>query len=104
MAIRSADIVMANLNDFRGPGEPNSGTAFEVGFAVALKKPVWAYRSDDVPLLERAASNRTSDASKVLCEQGYIVEDFGLSINLMLARSVRLVVGGAAQARRSASS
>jgi nucleoside deoxyribosyltransferase len=40
--IRRADIVMANLDDFRGPGEPDSGTAFEVGFAVALQKPVWA--------------------------------------------------------------
>ena len=39
-AIRAADFVMANLNDFRGPGEPDSGTAFEVGFAAALGKPV----------------------------------------------------------------
>jgi hypothetical protein len=38
--IRSADIVMANLDDFRGSGEPDSGTAFEVGFAAALDKPV----------------------------------------------------------------
>jgi nucleoside deoxyribosyltransferase len=30
-AIRSDDVVMANLNDFRGLGEPDSGTAFEVG-------------------------------------------------------------------------
>ncbi|SAL78713.1 nucleoside 2-deoxyribosyltransferase [Caballeronia telluris] len=29
--IRSADIVMANLDDFRGAGEPDCGTAFEVG-------------------------------------------------------------------------
>jgi nucleoside deoxyribosyltransferase len=43
--IRRADIVMANL-DFRGPGEPDSGTAFEVGFAVALQKPVWGYAAD----------------------------------------------------------
>ncbi len=39
-AIRSADMVMANLNDFRGLGEPDSGTAFEVGFAAALGKPM----------------------------------------------------------------
>ncbi len=35
--IRQADMVMANLDDFRGPGEPDSGTAFEVGFAVAAR-------------------------------------------------------------------
>ncbi|MGV7242049.1 nucleoside 2-deoxyribosyltransferase [Caballeronia sp. M23-90] len=51
-AIRSADMVMANLNDFRGRGEPDSGTAFEVGFAAALGKPIWAYRST----LERLSS------------------------------------------------
>jgi nucleoside deoxyribosyltransferase len=32
-AIRRADIVMANVADFRGAGEPDSGTAFEIGFA-----------------------------------------------------------------------
>src|SRR5689334_14369745 len=53
-AIRGSDMVMANLDDFRGPGEPDSGTAFEIGFAVALGKPVWAYCRDRGTLLERA--------------------------------------------------
>ncbi|GGD89513.1 nucleoside 2-deoxyribosyltransferase [Caballeronia grimmiae] len=48
--IRSADIVMANLDDFRGAGQPDSGTAFEAGFAVVLGKPVWAYRSNEETL------------------------------------------------------
>ena len=42
--IQRADAVMANVNPFRG-AEPDSGTAFEMGYAVALGKPVWAYVS-----------------------------------------------------------
>lgn len=91
--IRSADIVMANLDDFRGAGEPDSGTAFEVGFAVALGKPVWAYRSTEATLAQRveAAANENDGA---YCAGGYLIEDFGLSVNLMLACSARIVVGG----------
>ncbi len=40
--LRSADGVIANLTPFRG-AEPDSGTVFEVGVAVALGLPVVAY-------------------------------------------------------------
>ncbi|MGV8248427.1 nucleoside 2-deoxyribosyltransferase, partial [Pseudomonas aeruginosa] len=40
--IERADCVLANLEPFRG-SEPDSGTAFEVGYALALGKPVYAY-------------------------------------------------------------
>ena len=36
--IAEADAVLANLNPFRG-AEPDSGTAFELGYAAALGKP-----------------------------------------------------------------
>ena len=78
-AIRSADVVMANLNDFRG-------------VAAALGKPIWAYIDDDRPLLERV-SVRT-DESTAYCAKDFVVEDFGLNVNLMLACSARIVVGG----------
>lgn len=84
--IRQADAVLANLNDFRGH-EPDSGTAFEVGFAAALGKPVWAYLEDDRPLVEQMAG--PVDA------QGLQVEDFGLPRNLMLACAATLVRGDA---------
>jgi nucleoside 2-deoxyribosyltransferase len=75
-AIRSADVVMANLNDFRGAGEPDSGTA---------------YVDDDRPLLERVSVS--TDGSAAYCAKGFAVEDFGLNVNLMLACSARIVVG-----------
>ena len=93
--IRSADIVMANLDDFRGFGEPDSGTAFEVGFAAALNKPVWAYRSTEETLVERVKAAAIGSEGG-FCAGGYLIEDFGLSVNLMLACSARLVVGGPA--------
>jgi nucleoside 2-deoxyribosyltransferase len=91
--IRSADVVLANLNDFRGGGEPNSGTAFEVGFAVALGKPVWDYTNNSRAVIDRVAVR--GDATASYCDRGYIVEDFGLSVNLMIACTTRIVVGDA---------
>lgn len=92
-AIRSADIVMANVNDFRGPGEPDSGTAFEIGFAAALGKEIWAYTTDTGTLIERVPSQ--PGAQGRLCERGFLVEDFGLPKNLMIACAARIVQGDA---------
>lgn len=94
-AIDTADIVMANLDDFRGPGEPDSRTAFEVGYAVARGKSVWAYTSHTSSLVERVPCEKAGNAQ--ICERGFAVEDFGLRHNLMLACSARVVVGGPAQ-------
>ena len=82
--IREADVVVANLNPFRGPCGPDAGTAFEVGFARALDKPVWAYADEVSSMRERM------DATDV---HGFNVEDFDLPMNLMLAESVTLVQG-----------
>ncbi len=75
--IRQADMVMANLDDFRGPGEPDSGTAFEVGFAVALQKPVWGYLGDAGSLRERVGVG-IDDQGRVRDARDFLVEDFGL--------------------------
>lgn len=40
--IRAADAVIANLSPWRGPNA-DPGTAFEMGFAAAIGKPVFAY-------------------------------------------------------------
>lgn len=87
--IRRADAVLANLNNFRGH-EPDSGTAFEVGYATALGKPVLGYLDDGRPLRQQLGA--AHDA------QGYVVEDFGLPRNLMLACGATLVLGDAAAA------
>lgn len=77
--IRRCDAVLANLNRFRG-AEPDSGTAFEVGMAVALGKPVWAYFEDEGSLRDQIAHDAGG-----FDDQGFQVEDFHLPKNLMLA-------------------
>ncbi|OZI32246.1 nucleoside 2-deoxyribosyltransferase [Bordetella genomosp. 10] len=94
--IQSADGVLANLNPFRG-AEPDSGTAFEVGYAVALGKPVWAYTQQSGTVVEQVSVGQASDAGgpRYIDANGYTVEDFGMNLNLMLACSATVVVGDA---------
>ena len=99
--IRAADVVLANLNPFRGC-EPDSGTCVEVGFALALGKPVIGYLAQPVTTVERVErwqgeALRRQDGRPV-DRDGLCVEDFGLPLNLMLAVPVRLVAGGLAEA------
>lgn len=94
--IRSADAVLANLNPFRGC-EPDSGTCVEVGFALALGKPVVGYLGDGETTVERAGrllgSSLEYREGRYFDGEGMVVEDFGLALNLMLAVPVRVVVG-----------
>lgn len=85
--IRSADAVLANLNPFRGD-EPDSGTCFEVGFAVARGLPVIGYLSDG-----RRQIDKVGDGERPLDANGQLIENFGLPLNLMLAIPCRIVVG-----------
>jgi nucleoside 2-deoxyribosyltransferase len=85
--IERCDCVLANLSPFRGP-EPDSGTVFEVGYAVAKGKTVVGYSSDLTSLKER--TNRllklnNSDRD----HEGLLIEDFGLSHNLMFATYIK---------------
>ncbi|MFT3735865.1 MAG: nucleoside 2-deoxyribosyltransferase [Rhodocyclaceae bacterium] len=99
--IAAADVVLANLDPFRG-AEPDSGTAFEVGYALALGKRVIGYVSEGLLQAERVAAwqghplqlgeNGPQDAA------GRLVENFGLPLNLMLAVPARIVVGGLTEA------
>jgi len=98
--IQRADAVLANVNAFRG-AEPDSGTAFEIGYATALGKPVWAYTSDPRPLIEQVACNAAQPGHWVDAK-GYTVEDFGLSSNLMLACAATKIVHGDAAAALAA--
>ncbi|GAA5234171.1 nucleoside 2-deoxyribosyltransferase [Verticiella sediminum] len=98
--IRRCDAVAANLNPFRGH-EPDSGTVFEVGYAVALGKPVWAYAEAAGDIVSRVTGQRAEAGMVYTDGQGYTVENFGLGLNLMIACSVRLVPGDAAACLRA---
>lgn len=100
--IRRADALLADLDPFRGP-EADPGTAFEIGFAVALGKPVVGYLSSSATAKERVARwygpvarcPRVVDQVVWRDRDENLIEDFGHPVNLMLAEAcATIVVGG----------
>jgi len=93
--IRGCDAVVANLEPFRGQVEPDSGTVFEVGVAIALGKPVAGYlpqcRLSYAERVRRHFPTHTDAAGTVWDDaHGLWVEGFGEPLNLMLSRSAPL--------------
>jgi nucleoside 2-deoxyribosyltransferase len=93
--LRRCDALLANLMAFRNAIEPDSGTVFELGMAIALGKPVVGV----VPSLAQSYEAKviaqcgvTRDASGLAWDRdfGFMVEEFGQPLNLMLARSTPL--------------
>ncbi len=86
--IKSCDFLIANITPFRGPSA-DVGTAFEMGFAHALGKKVFAYTNVAVPFTERTVEvlegkvKRCSDG-KLRDAQGMFIEEVGLTGNLMI--------------------
>lgn len=81
--IDEADIVVANCNPFRG-FEMDSGTAFEIGYAIAKHKEVFCYMRDVSPMVDKIGKTD---------KEGAIVEDFGYPLNIMIAENVTIVQG-----------
>lgn len=97
--IRKAQVIAANLDPFRGP-EPDSGTAFELGYALALGKKICGYGTRLESVAERVANtghgaNTSSLHGELLTDsQGMAVENFDLPCNLMLSIPAHIVEGG----------
>ncbi|MEI8162941.1 MAG: nucleoside 2-deoxyribosyltransferase [Betaproteobacteria bacterium] len=100
--IGEADGVLANLNPFRGT-EPDSGTCVEIGYALALGKPVIGYADTLAPMRERLQADGPGADGRYRDSAGRMVEDFGLALNLMLSVPVRLEQGGIEEALRAVS-
>lgn len=95
--IQAADAVLANLSPFRG-AETDSGTAFEIGYAIALGKTVIGYMPENTsvrqqvqnyygPIFFDESSNTWLDQNECL------VEDFNLPVNLMIGVSTPIIYG-----------
>ena len=96
--IDACDAVVANLDFFRGP-EPDSGTCFEVGYAVARGKPVLAYVAEPGSFAQRIRQRHPHAVRDAQYDaQGWRLEEFGLPLNLMLGVPCRVVVGGLREA------
>lgn len=93
--IDACDAVLANLDFFRGP-EPDSGTCFEVGYAVARGKTVVGYVPEAGSFAERIRRRHPAAVGEGLTDAaGWQLEEFGQPLNLMLAVPCRIVVGDA---------
>ena len=90
--IQSADIVIANLNNFRGK-EADSGTVWECGYAHALGKKVYGYMSRSGAYIEQFDSKREENGM-FFDDEDRVIEDFDHSINLMIACSCLDIVNG----------
>lgn len=87
--IDRADAVVANLRDFRG-FEPDSGTVWEVSYALARGKPVVGYCPTPATIVQRVQASPYGRLFDAQCA----VEDFGLPLNLMLAHSLTALAYG----------
>jgi nucleoside 2-deoxyribosyltransferase len=93
--LRQSDAVIANCTPWRGAG-CDPGTAFEIGFAAALGKPVFAYMNvmseDEAELRERVDilfGAQLGEDGAWRDPDGAEIEDFGLPENLMLWAEAR---------------
>lgn len=82
--IEECDLVVANLDCFRGQCM-DDGTAWEIGYASAIGKPIYGYMADTRSLRRRIG---TKD------KKGNLVEDFGHPVNLMIYESCVIVFQG----------
>lgn len=90
--IRRADCVIANISPFRGPSM-DPGTAYEIGFAEALGKPVYLWSESTETLAERTAGLKGDDPVPERDADGWLIENFGLAENLMICAGGKPVAG-----------
>ncbi|MCB9062503.1 MAG: nucleoside 2-deoxyribosyltransferase [Halobacteriovoraceae bacterium] len=83
--ITECDFVIANISPFRGYSV-DATTAYEVGVAFAMGKPVFAYSSDRTSLVNRVKR------SPYLIDSDYpVIESFNLIDSLMLVNSIESI-------------
>ena len=92
-ALRESDVIVANLTPFRGISA-DVGTVFEGAYAIALRKPVFAYTNESVDLMGRVVATigvreRDTPQEQDFAADGMVVENFGLVDNLMIVEAIR---------------
>lgn len=85
--IDRADLVLANLEPFRGPSA-DVGTVWEIGYAFAQGKRVFAYSSMASHYLHRVSPRKPVHAADWVDQEGMLIENFGLFDNLMIHYSL----------------
>ncbi len=92
--IDDCDIVIANLDSFRGK-ECDSGTVWECGYAYALGKRVYAYLSREKNYIDQfKEEEKVFENNNYYDKDGKIIEDFNHPLNLMLSCSIFKIFHG----------
>jgi nucleoside 2-deoxyribosyltransferase len=89
--MQSADAIIANLTPFRGPGA-DAGTVYELGYMAGHGKLCLGYSNDPSTYANRLGefTDVTARDGILTDAQGLVVEDFGLSDNLMMIHALDL--------------
>lgn len=84
--IDAADAVVANITPFRGH-HMDPGTAWEIGYAEAQRKPVHLWSSDPRAMVDRVPAKMDIEEGGFghRDADGHLVENFELAENLMIA-------------------
>lgn len=94
--IVTAGAIVADISPFRGP-HMDVGTAWEIGFGLALGIPTFAWSSAEITQAYRYMGDGKL-INRIWCEEtptgwrdanGNLVEDFDLADNLMIGCSIR---------------
>lgn len=92
--VRHCDIIIANLNDYRGY-EPCNDVGFECGMGFQLGKKLYGYMDSTEPLIHRLP--HLGEASGFRDHTGCNVENFNYPANLMFACSMKIFEGNFAE-------
>jgi nucleoside 2-deoxyribosyltransferase len=85
--MRSCDAVIANMTPFRGPST-DPGTAYEMGFMRALNKIVLGYSNTSIKEFKTRTESILGLDGNNRDKNNNMLEDFGLTDNLMLDSAV----------------
>lgn len=103
--LHGSDAVVANLNPFRG-AEPDSGTVAEISQAWLTGVPVFGYTQERGDLraicAKKVGTTYLLDEQVTVCKDGYLIEDFGWPVNLMVAEQCECIVSTVEEALREA--
>lgn len=88
--INKCDLVIANLNNFRG-WEPDGGTSFEIGYAFSQGKKLYGFMDDTRPCYEKYIGNIHKDGGFWRDDNGAFFESG--CCNLMINSPATVVQG-----------
>lgn len=89
--IDRCDIIVANLNNFRG-WEPDSGTCFEIGCGYAKGKKLYGFIDDMRPCYEKYIGSIHKDGGLWRDDNGAFFESG--CVNLMISGPAKIAQGG----------